>query len=151
MRRIPPASRALPRWLGPWARGERGAALVEFTLVLPMLLALVCGIVDFGRLFQSWITITNAAREGARLGATHASSGAISARVITTTGTPGSTPNITVTNAADQGGDPGESVVVRVSTTVRLITPLGPMLRLLGGDGVGNQFTLTSTADMRLE
>ena len=47
-------------------RSERGASLIETALVLPLLLLLVGGIVDFGFAFNNYITITNAAREGAR-------------------------------------------------------------------------------------
>lgn len=46
---------------------ERGAALVEFALCLPLLLVVIAGIVDFGFVFQRYEVITNAAREGARL------------------------------------------------------------------------------------
>ncbi len=46
---------------------ERGAALVEFALCLPLLLVVIAGIVDFGFAFQRYEVITNAAREGARL------------------------------------------------------------------------------------
>jgi Flp pilus assembly protein TadG len=49
-------------------RDERGAALVEFALVLPLLLVVIAGIVDFGFAFQRYEVLTNAAREGARLG-----------------------------------------------------------------------------------
>jgi hypothetical protein len=49
-------------------RSERGAALVEFALALPLLLVVIGGIVDFGFLFQRYEVLTNAAREGARLG-----------------------------------------------------------------------------------
>ena len=48
-------------------RSERGAELVEFALVLPMLLLLIGGIADFAFLFHSMEVTTNAAREGARL------------------------------------------------------------------------------------
>jgi len=48
-------------------RGKRGAAAVEFALVLPLLVALVLGIVDFGRAYNQQITLTQIAREGARL------------------------------------------------------------------------------------
>jgi len=48
-------------------REERGAALVEFALALPLLLVVLAGIVDFGFAFQRYEVITNAAREGARL------------------------------------------------------------------------------------
>jgi Flp pilus assembly protein TadG len=50
-------------------RSERGAELVEFALVTPLMLVLIGGIVDFARLFQSYEVVTNAAREGARLAA----------------------------------------------------------------------------------
>jgi len=48
-------------------RSERGAELVEFALVTPLMLVLIGGIVDFARLFQSYEVVTNAAREGSRL------------------------------------------------------------------------------------
>ena len=48
-------------------RSERGAELIEFALVLPVLLLVVLGIVDFGFLFQRMEVVTNAAREGARM------------------------------------------------------------------------------------
>ncbi len=46
---------------------DRGATAVEFALVLPLLLLLVFGIIDFGRALNAQITLTQAAREGARL------------------------------------------------------------------------------------
>lgn len=126
--------------------------MVEFALVLPMLLVLVFGIIDFGRAFQGWITLSNAAREGARLGATGATATEIKNRVVATAGVPLTVANVTVANATDQGGRSGESVTVQSTYTLRLITPLGAMLRILaGGSGVGNTFTLTANADMRLE
>ena len=49
------------------AKAERGAELIEFALVFPLLLLIVLGIVDFGFMFQRLEVVTNAAREGARL------------------------------------------------------------------------------------
>lgn len=46
--------------------GERGAAAVEFALVLPILVLLLFGIVEFGRGYNAKVTLTHAAREGAR-------------------------------------------------------------------------------------
>jgi Flp pilus assembly protein TadG len=48
-------------------KSERGAELIEFALVFPLLLLVVLGIVDFGFLFQRMEVVTNAAREGARI------------------------------------------------------------------------------------
>lgn len=47
-------------------KDERGVALVEFTLVLPLLLLLLLGIVDFGRVLHHWQEETQLAAEGAR-------------------------------------------------------------------------------------
>jgi hypothetical protein len=49
------------------ARGERGAALVEAAITIPLILVLCVGIFEFGRAFQTWQVLTNAAREGARM------------------------------------------------------------------------------------
>lgn len=49
------------------ARSQRGAELIELALILPLLLFLIGGIVDFGLLFQAFQVVNSAAREGARL------------------------------------------------------------------------------------
>ena len=48
-------------------RGDDGAALIEAAFVLPMLLFVSIGIIEFGRAFQTWQIVPNAAREGARV------------------------------------------------------------------------------------
>jgi Flp pilus assembly protein TadG len=45
---------------------ERGQAVVEFALIVPLLVLLTMGMVDFGRVFYSYEALANAAREGAR-------------------------------------------------------------------------------------
>ena len=47
-------------------KSEKGQALVEFALVLPILLALILGMIEFGWILNGKLTLTNAAREGAR-------------------------------------------------------------------------------------
>jgi Flp pilus assembly protein TadG len=47
--------------------GERGASAVEFAFIVPLLLMLVLGIVEFGHAFQVQGTLSAAAREGVRL------------------------------------------------------------------------------------
>jgi len=47
--------------------GERGAALVETAFVLPIMLLVCVGILEFGRAYQTWQVVTNASREGARV------------------------------------------------------------------------------------
>lgn len=47
-------------------RSEEGAVAVEFALLLPLLLVMLIGIMEFGLLYNAQITLTAAAREGAR-------------------------------------------------------------------------------------
>jgi Flp pilus assembly protein TadG len=49
---------------------RRGQTLVEFALTLPILLMLLFGIIEFGRIFQAWVTIQNAARTAVRYAVT---------------------------------------------------------------------------------
>jgi len=49
-------------------RSDAGSELVELAIVMPILVLLLIGIVDFAFLFQRWEVVTNATREGARLG-----------------------------------------------------------------------------------
>lgn len=71
-----PATRALvgpvqagsPGALEPAPRRERGQSLVEFALVLMPLFFILLGIIQFGFVFNAYVTITNSAREAARTG-----------------------------------------------------------------------------------
>ncbi|MCH7577127.1 MAG: pilus assembly protein [Chloroflexi bacterium] len=130
-------------------KGEKGQALVEFALLVPIFLILLFAIVDFGMGFYSWITVTNSAREGARIGAVLANDQQIRDRVFDSAGLPneGTNMEVIITNSAEQGGLPGQSVVVQVDYDYNLITPLA---NLLGGI-IGPTLTLSSTAEMRLE
>jgi Flp pilus assembly protein TadG len=130
--------------------GEKGQALVEFALLIPIFLILLFAIVDFGMGFYSWITVTNAAREGARLGAVLATQQEIEDRVYDSVNLPdeGTKMSVTVTNAQ---GQPGESVVVKVDYDYDLITPLAGLVQFVSGDTIGPTLTFSSTAEMRLE
>lgn len=133
-------------------KGERGQSLVEFALIVPLFLLLVFAIVDFGMGFYSWITVTNAAREGARIGVVGADSAAITERVNDTAGSL-SGPNLTVTvgNASDQGGDSGEEVSVSVVYKYELITPVSGIMSTISGGSLGPNINFSATSKMRLE
>lgn len=51
-------------------RKERGQALVEFALLAPLLVILIFGFIDITRMYNAWVTLQGAAREGARYGVT---------------------------------------------------------------------------------
>lgn len=46
---------------------ERGAALLETAVTIPIVLLISIGIFEFGKAYQTWQVLTNAAREGARV------------------------------------------------------------------------------------
>ena len=48
-------------------RNQRGAALLETAITLPIILLISVGIFEFGRAYQTWQVLTNSAREGARV------------------------------------------------------------------------------------
>ncbi|WP_245157088.1 TadE/TadG family type IV pilus assembly protein [Anaerovorax sp. IOR16] len=52
-------------------RNEKGQAMVEFALVLPILLLLLCAICEFGSIFSNQILANNACREAVRYAAVH--------------------------------------------------------------------------------
>lgn len=123
-------------------RKQRGQSLVEFAMVAPLFLLMVFGMVDFGIGFYSWITVTNAAREGARLGAVQGTQGEIVARVNASADQLDTTKmTVTVVNAQ---GLPGEAVAVDVDYDFQLMTPLAGLM------GVAN-INISSTSTMRLE
>lgn len=49
-------------------KSHRGQSLVEMALILPILIIILFGIMEFGRVFHAYLVITHAAREGARYG-----------------------------------------------------------------------------------
>ncbi len=144
--------------------GEKGQALVEFALLIPIFLILLFAIVDFGMGFYSWITVTNSAREGARVGAVHAPLNVASSpcfgkgsleqciedRVLDSADLADEDTKMTVTITNAQGQS-GESVVVKVDYDYDLITPLAGLVNFFSGDTIGPTLNLSSTADMRLE
>lgn len=147
-------------------RGERqqGQSLVEFALVLPIFLIIVFGIVDFGMGMRGWITLTNAAREGARVGAVYAlpgTAGTFGSPATCTTVAPEDTSSIagrSCTSAAGlpladvavgvdgAGGDTGDPVRVKMTYDYNYITPLGSFI-----DGLFGPLHMETVADMRLE
>ena len=130
---------------------ERGQNLVEFAFILPLFLVLVFAIVDFGMGFRAWISITNSAREGARVGAVRGSCDAIRDRVKDTSGglvTADS--QITITPSTCDGAA-GSEVVVTVEYDYDFVSPNGGLLSMFGGGGVPSSVSIQSTSNMRVE
>lgn len=139
-------------------RSQAGAELVEFALVLPVLLLIFGGIVDFGMLLQRQQVVTNAAREGARLGVLPGYTLAdVQARVTAfvreglnnDTLTPVTA--MTVVTLTPGSGPPFQAAQVDVTLTSSYLI-LGPVVTLAGGSG-GSFATIPITArtTMRIE
>jgi len=62
-------------------RGERGQEYLEFAIIVPILVLVIMGIVDFGRVLNTWLVVTHGAREGARVAAVGWDDNAVKARV----------------------------------------------------------------------
>ncbi|WP_241985969.1 TadE/TadG family type IV pilus assembly protein [Cryobacterium sp. Hz7] len=117
-------------------RGERGAAAVEFALVLPILLLLVLGLIEFSRLYNIQISLSNAAREGARNMAIHDSQSTAKAAAIAAA--PSISPSmsggqISITPAACAAN---QAVTVTITYSVSLLTGYFGTTLPLTGKGV---------------
>ncbi len=127
--------------------GESGAAAVEFALILPLLLLLIFGIIDFGRAYMAQISLTQAAREGARLSAlgmsatdvtTRAEEAAIPITPVTVARTP-CPATLTATSRT----------TVTVTHAFTFITPFGAIGDAFFGGGAGGPLTIEGTGVMR--
>jgi Flp pilus assembly protein TadG len=134
---------------------EAGQSLVEFTMILPIFLVLMFGLVDFGRAFYTWLLVTNAAREGARVAAVQADSSAIDARIYDSFCSsypsncslePG---KLTITKTNVQGAR-GSAVSIDLAYDFEFVTPLGGILQFLGGSDLASP-TISAHSSMRLE
>jgi Flp pilus assembly protein TadG len=137
---------------------ERGTALIETALTLPILLLVTIGIFEFGRAYQTQQVLTNAAREGARVAILPAQpSGVVQARV-TAYATAGQIYNptsaiatVTPTLVSIGGGNTASGSKVTVTYPYQF-TVLQPVARLVAKKSkVGAAFTMTATSEMRNE
>ncbi|GAB2834599.1 TadE/TadG family type IV pilus assembly protein [Lentzea nigeriaca] len=128
----------------PASNRDRGAAAVEFALVLPVLLLVMCGIIDFGRALHAQVVLTQAAREGARLAAlgepdtvsrTRDAAGSLTAVEVDVTACPA---NLAAADA-----------VVTVTHDFTFATPIDAIAGTFGGD-IG-PITLSGKGVMRCQ
>jgi Flp pilus assembly protein TadG len=135
-------------------RSERGAVLIEFALVFPLLLLVTLGIIDFGLLFQQYEVLTNAAREGARVSVLPGYSAAdVEDRVeqyLQATSLSGTT--VTTNVAAPTTVNLGPSCIKVIAVTVSFdhdFSFVGAIMSYFGSS-MGTK-TLTATSTMRSE
>lgn len=135
-------------------RRENGQNLVEFAVIVVLLLALVLGICEFGRVWMTFQVVTNASREGARLAALPTGFSTTS-DVVTRVNNYLTSANLDISRAsvtaANVDGATGTDAVVTVQYTTDLLF-LGPVVRLLDpGSTLPGTLMLTGSATMRNE
>ncbi|MBE6819606.1 MAG: pilus assembly protein [Ruminococcaceae bacterium] len=130
-------------------RGEDGQAMVEFALILPIFLLILCGIIDFGWLFYNQLSLNNACREGARYAVVNTAEGYGTQAIIN------HIENVTTTVFANDGvridveyttpSDPtAGDVTVSMEADISFFTPVLSTV-------LGEERTITSTVVMKVE
>ncbi len=133
--------------LNNFRKAGQGQALVEMALVLPILIMLIFGIVEFGRILNTHLVVTELSREGARKGAI----GETDSNIVTTiqnnaTASDLNVSDLTITIDPVSAGKRarGTSVKVEVTYQVDLIAPVIGTL-------IGDPYPVTSQTTMRVE
>jgi len=140
---------------------DDGAVLIEFALVIGLFFVLVFGMVDFGLAINSKTQLTNAGREGARLGTVNLDPGVVEARireaganldqdvlvVTVTCEKPDDSPctGSAGVDGALGNGTSGDSIVVTLDYKYSLITPLPGFI------DSDNSIDLQAVIEMRIE
>lgn len=103
---------------------SKGQSLVETALILPVIILLLSGIIDFGLFFNSYLIVNNAAREGARLAVTGSSDANVINEIRSMVSSLDSS-KISISVAPDEAiRSEGDEVIVTVGYDYNLITPL---------------------------
>ncbi len=125
-------------------KNQKGQALVEFAIILPIILMLVMGILQFGMMLNAYLTIENASREGARAGAIGSTDAQIQQLIISTS--PSLEPHdVTVSiTPSETDRSSGDTLTVNIAYNYRLIVPIISNL-------FNNQVELNTQTSMRVE
>lgn len=128
---------------------EDGQAMVEFALILPVFLLILCGIIDFGWLFYNQLSLNNACREGARYAVVHTAEDGETLSIInhientTTTVFANDGVDISVTYSSPNDPTSGD-ITVSMEAEISFFTPVLSTI-------LGKEKTITSTVIMKVE
>lgn len=120
-------------------KSEKGQSLVEFALILPLLVLLLFGITDFGRIFHAYLTIDHAGREAAR----QASIGKGNGDVIDSAEEKAAGIDLTSVTVSPEPRTPGTDVTVTITYEITFLTPVI--------SGIVGPITLSDSTVMRVE
>lgn len=144
-------------------KNEKGGSLIEFAIISPLLFVILFGIIEFGILLYDKAMITNASREGARLGIVFAPNRITDAEIRQAvknycenhlisfgTGSNLVDSDITITPPGNRNGlSPGSSLTVNVQYRFNFLV-FSNVIALIGGN-MGDLVTLNSETVMRME
>lgn len=125
-------------------RNQKGQSLIEFAIILPLLLLILMSIAEFGMMLNSYLTIRNACREGARSGIVGSFDADIKSTIVGTSPSleeADLTINITPSYGNRKSGDP---LTVSLSYKYHLTVPIISGL-------LNNTVILNSQTTMRIE
>lgn len=139
-------------------KSERGVELIETAITIPMLLLIAVGIFEFGRAYQCWQILTNAAREGARISILPGAAVQTAEDAARNYMENGQLEHygdaaVDVDQAATiiVNGDPVSASQVTVQYPFEFMV-LGPVARLIhSGSSLGGDLTMVATSVMRNE
>lgn len=126
-------------------KDNRGQTLVELALLLPILVLLVFGILEFGRVFNETLVVTAAAREGARVAAVNSDNDAAAVDAVKQVAAAIDRGQLTIDISPAGVRAIGSEVTVQVTNQVPIVTPL------IGAFFEGNSATVSGTTSMRQE
>jgi Flp pilus assembly protein TadG len=135
-------------------RNQRGAALIETAITLPLVLLVSVAIFEFGRAYQTWQVLTNAAREGARIAVLPDYTDTQVTTTVQNYMTSGRLPNAgTATVNVVRNVPFGSTTASRVTVNYPFqFMVLGPVARLVRSTSTaGGPLTMQSSALMRNE
>ena len=125
-------------------RDQRGQALVEMALVIPLFFLFLFGVIEMGRIGHAYITVSNAARAGTRIATTGGSDLEIQSAVLAAAPTLNPS-EITINISPSQSyRQSGQGISVQVTYPVDLIIPIISNI-------IPNPVVVSTTLKMRLE
>lgn len=123
---------------------SKGQSMVEVVLILPILLLVLMGIFDFGRILHSRILLENSARFSARVGTIENSDTAIADAINDTTSALEASQLTTTITPLESSRESGDSLTVRLTYDVPIYTPLISNI-------IGNPVAVEGEVTMRVE
>jgi Flp pilus assembly protein TadG len=136
-------------------RNQRGAALLETAITIPLVLLISVSIFEFGRAYQTWQVLTNAAREGARVSILTDQTDAQVTAAVRNYMTSGRLPNaasapINVERSVAFGGNTASRITISYPFNFMVLSPVARLVQRSSNLGK-SALTMSAVAMMRNE